>query len=136
MLEETLMITGLYAGLCGLLLVVLYVGVSQRRLATKIGMGAGGDAVLEQRIRAHGNFVESVPIALVLLYLLEQTGVDPIYIHAFGIALVLSRVGHARGISTNAGRSAGRFYGSIGTLLVITVLSVWLLANTVANGVV
>ncbi len=57
------MITGLYAGLCGLLLVMLYVRVSQRRLAMKIGMGAGGDAVLEQRIRAHGNFIESVPIA-------------------------------------------------------------------------
>ena len=74
--------------------------------------------------------------ATVIKALLEQTGVDPIYIHAFGIALVLSRVGHAKGISTNAGRSAGRFYGSLGTLLVIAVLSVWLLANTVANGVV
>jgi len=127
------MITGLYAGLCGLLLVVLYVRVSQRRLATQIGIGAGGDAVLEQRIRAHGNFVESVPIALVLLYLLEQTGVEPIYIHAFGIALVLARVGHAKGISATAGRSAGRFYGSIGTLLVIAALSVWLIVNTVMS---
>ena len=125
------MITATYAGLCGLLLVVLYVRVSQRRLATKIGMGAGGDAVLEQRIRAHGNFIESVPTALMLLYLLEQTGVDPIYMHAFGIALVLARVAHAQGISATAGRSAGRFYGSIGTLLVIAALSVWLVVNTV-----
>ncbi len=125
------MITAIYAGVCGLLLVILYVRVSQRRLATQIGIGAGGDAVLEQRIRAHGNFVESVPIALVLLYLLEQTGVEPIYIHAFGIALVLARVGHAQGISATAGRSAGRFYGSIGTLLVIVALSVWLVVNTV-----
>jgi uncharacterized membrane protein YecN with MAPEG domain len=130
------MITAIYAGLCGLLLVILYVRVSQRRLATKIGMGVGGDTVLEQRIRAHGNFVESVPIALVLLYLLEQTGVYPVYIHVFGTALVLARVAHAQGISTTAGRSAGRFYGSIGTLLIIAALSIWLLANTVANGVV
>ena len=43
------MITGVYAALCGLLLVVLYVRVSQRWLATKIGAGTGGDAVLEQR---------------------------------------------------------------------------------------
>lgn len=125
------MITSLYAGLCGLLLVFLYVRVSQRRLATKIGMGAGGDTVLEQRIRAHGNFIESVPIALILLYLLEQAGVDSVVIHAFGVALVLARVAHAQGISTTAGRSPGRFYGSIGTLLVIAVLSVWLILNTV-----
>ena len=130
------MITSLYAGLCGLLLVILYVRVSQRRLATQIGIGSGGDAVLEQRIRAHGNFIESVPISLVLLYLLEQTGVDSIYIHAFGIALVLARVAHAQGISATAGRSAGRFYGSIGTLLVIAALSIWLLATTVTSAVV
>jgi uncharacterized membrane protein YecN with MAPEG domain len=130
------MITAIYAGLCGLLLVILYVRVSQRRLATKIGMGVGGDTVLERRIRAHGNFIESVPIALVLLYLLEQAGADPIYIHAFGIALVLARVAHAQGISATAGRSAGRFYGSLGTLLIIAALSIWLLANTVANGIV
>jgi len=127
------MITAIYAGLCGLLLVVLYVRVSQRRLATKIGMGVGGDTALEQRIRAHGNFIESVPIALVLLYLLEQSGVEPIYIHAFGIALVLARLAHAQGISATAGRSAGRFYGSIGTLLVIAALSVWLVVNTVVS---
>lgn len=125
------MITALYAGLCGLLLVTLYVRVSQRRLATKIGMGTGGDAILEQRIRAHGNFIESVPIALFLLYLLEQTAVDPIYIHAFGMTLLLARIGHAQGISTTSGRSAGRFYGSIGTLLVTAGLSMWLLVNAI-----
>ncbi len=127
------MITGLYAGLCGLLLVMLYVRVSQRRLATKIGMGTGGDAALEQRIRAHGNFIESVPIALVLLYFLEQTGTDPIYIHAFGAILVLARIGHAQGISTTAGRSAGRLYGSIGTLLIIGALSIWLVVDWLAR---
>jgi uncharacterized membrane protein YecN with MAPEG domain len=125
------MITALYAGLCGLLLVALYVRVSQRRLATKIGMGTGGDAILEQRIRAHGNFIESVPIALVLLYLLEQTGGDPLYIHAFGMTLLLARIGHAQGISTTLGRSAGRFYGSIGTLLVTAGLSIWLVINAI-----
>jgi len=124
------MITGLYAGLCGLLLTILYVRVSQRRLATKIGMGTGSDAVLEQRIRAHGNFIESVPIALILLYLFEQAGVDSIYVHAFGVALVLARVAHAQGISTTSGRSTGRFYGSIGTLLVIAGLSVWIVATS------
>jgi len=123
------MITALYAGLCGLLLVALYIRVSQRRLATKIGMGTGGDAVLEQRIRAHGNFIEAVPVALILLYLLEQTGAESIYVLGFGLALVLARIGHAQGISTTAGRSAGRFYGSIGTLLVIAGLSIWLVVN-------
>jgi len=126
------MITGIYAGLCGLLLITLYIRVSQRRLATKIGVGCGSDEILEQRIRAHGNFIESVPIALILLFLVEQTGADPLYIHAFGIILVLARLGHAQGMSTTLGRSAGRFYGAIGTLLVILALSLWLVVSAVA----
>jgi uncharacterized membrane protein YecN with MAPEG domain len=36
------MITGLYAGLCGVLLLVVSARVIQRRLSAKIGLGAGG----------------------------------------------------------------------------------------------
>jgi len=88
------MITGIYAGICGLLLVVLYVRISQRRLATKIGVGSGGDAELEQRVRAHGNLVESAPFALILLYLIEQTEIGSIYVHALGATFIAARVAH------------------------------------------
>ena len=93
------MITGIYAGICGLLLGVLYVRISQRRLTTKIGVGSGGDAELEQRVRAHGNLVESAPFALVLLYLIEQTGLSSTYIHVFGAAFVFAGVYLARKIT-------------------------------------
>lgn len=125
------MITGMYAALCGLLLVVLYLRVSQRRLATKIGIGSGGDAILEQRIRAHGNFIESVPITLILLYLFEQSGVAALYVHTFGVLLVVARIGHAQGLSSTGGRSAGRFYGSIGTVAIVSALSIWLLIRSI-----
>jgi uncharacterized membrane protein YecN with MAPEG domain len=123
------LITGLYAGLCGVLLVILYLRISQRRLTSKIGLGSGGDADLERRIRAHGNFIESVPMALVLLFLFEHAGAEPMYVHAFGIVLVLSRMAHAQGLSKSAGRSIGRFYGSIGTVLVVAGLSVSVLVK-------
>lgn len=125
------MITGMYAALCGLLLVVLYLRVSQRRLATKIGIGSGGDAILEQRIRAHGNFIESVPITLILLYLFEHSGVAALYVHTFGVLLVVARIGHAQGLSSTGGRSAGRFYGSIGTVAIVSALSIWLLIRSI-----
>ena len=123
------MITGIYAGLCGVLLVGLYLRISQRRLSTKIGLGTGGDDELERRVRAHGNFIESVPMALVLLFLFEHGGAEAAYVHAFGIALVVSRVAHAQGISKMSGRSRGRFYGSIGTVVVIAGLSLAVLAQ-------
>lgn len=127
------MITGIYAGLCGLLLVFLYVRVSQRRLATKIGTGSGGDAVLEQRIRAHANFVENAPLALILLLLFERGGADPIYVHAFGASFVVARILHAEGISKTLARSPGRFYGSVLTLLVIAGLALALVVQAVLH---
>jgi uncharacterized membrane protein YecN with MAPEG domain len=125
------MITGIYAGICGLLLGVLYVRISQRRLTTKIGVGSGGDAELEQRVRAHGNLVESAPFALVLLYLIEQTGLSSTYIHVFGTAFVFARLAHAQGMSTTTGRSAGRFYGSLGTVILLFVMSALLIARSI-----
>lgn len=127
------MITGLYAGLVGLLLVVLYIRVSQRRLAMKIGAGTGGDAELEQRVRAHANLVENAPLALILLLLVEQQGAAPVIVHAFGAAFLVSRILHAQGISSTMGRSTGRFYGSVGTLLVIAGLAIWLLVHALLS---
>jgi len=121
------MITGIYAGICGLLLVVLYIRISQRRLATKIGVGSGGDAELEQRVRAHGNLVESAPFALILLYLIEQTGLSSTYIHVLGAAFVIARLAHAQGMSSTTGRSTGRFVGSLGTVILLFVMSLLLL---------
>ncbi len=123
------MTTGIYAGLCGVFLVLLYLRISQRRMATKIGLGTGGDADLELRVRAHGNFIESVPMALVLLFLFEHSGAEAIYVHAAGVLLLASRIAHAQGLSRTAGRSIGRFYGAIGTVLVIGGLSIALLAT-------
>ena len=98
------MTTGIYAGLCGVLLVLLYLRISQRRMAAKIGLGTGGDADLELRVRAHGNFIESVPMALVLLLLFEHSGAEAIYVHAAGVLLLASRIAHAQGLSRTAGR--------------------------------
>ena len=125
------MITGLYAGICGLLLVVLYVRISQRRLATKIGVGSGGDEELEQRIRAHGNLVESAPFTLILLYLIEQSELSSIYVHVLGASFVVARLAHAQGMSTTIGRSPGRFYGALGTVILLAVMSALLIARSI-----
>lgn len=125
------MITGLYAGICGLLLVVLYVRISQRRLATKIGVGSGGDQELEQRVRAHGNLVETAPLALILLYLIEQTGLSSMYVHGLGAVFVAARLAHAQGMSSTTGRSAGRLYGSLVTVVLLFVMAALLLVRTI-----
>ena len=53
-------ITALYAGLLGLLILVLAFRVVAVRRATEIGLGDGGNALLLSRIRIHGNAAEYV----------------------------------------------------------------------------
>ena len=116
-----------YAGILGLVALVLAALVVRQRGKTKTGLGTGGHLALEQAIRVHANFVEYVPLILILLLLLELGGLAPLWLHLMGIALVLGRVLHAWGLSTSAGESFGRAAGTAltwGTLLVALVLCI------------
>lgn len=108
-------VTALYAGLCGLLLLTLAARVVARRRSAKIGLGVRDDRTLEQRVRAHGNAVEYVPIAVLLLLVAELSGLAQGWLHAAGIALVASRLAHAWGLTRSAGSSPGRVFGTLGT---------------------
>lgn len=120
-------ITGLYAALCALIALILASRVSLRRRSAQVGLGTGGDAQLGQRIRAHANFVEYVPLALILLLVLELDHVQPALLHVFGIVLVLARIAHAWGLSTSAGVTPGRLLGTLGTWLVTLAMALLLL---------
>ena len=69
-------ITALYAGLLGILMLILAFRVVAVRRTTSIGLGDGGHALLLSRIRIHGNAAEYVPLALILMLILELNGGD------------------------------------------------------------
>ena len=112
-----------YAGLCALLVLFLAVRVAMWRYAHKIGLGDGGDRELIKRVRAHGNAVEYLPLCLILLGGMELNGYPAPIIHGFGVALVLSRVAHAFGLSRSSGVSAGRFAGTLVTWLLMLAMA-------------
>lgn len=87
-------ITAFYAGILALWLLYLAFAVIQLRLAHKVSLGDGGVDDLECRIRGHGNAVEQVPIALILLGLSEGLGTPGWVLHIFGVMLVAGRVLH------------------------------------------
>ncbi len=122
-----------YAALCGLLLIALSAQVVLARRRYRVGLGVGTEEGMRQVARVQANFAEYVPLAVVLLVLSELSGLPTAAVHAAGIALVASRVLHAWGLSRSPGRSFGRFYGTAGTWLVITGLSLWLLYATTAG---
>jgi uncharacterized protein len=120
-------ITSLYAALSIIFLLVLGSRVVQRRRAAHIGLGDGGDAELQRRIRAHANAIENLPLALLGLLLLELGGLQGWALHALGAAMLVSRVLHAAGLSKRSGVSFGRFWGMLGTWLVLLAIAVLLL---------
>jgi uncharacterized membrane protein YecN with MAPEG domain len=120
-------ITGLYAALLTLLVLGLAARVMWLRRRTRIGLGDGGDRDVACAVRTHGNAIEYVPLALILLLVLELNQTLPMLLHVFGIALLLARIVHAIGLSSSPGYSAGRAVGSALTMLVVTVMAVMLL---------
>ena len=116
-------ITGIYAGLTGLLLLVISYRVSKLRQKFSVGIGSGGHEELERAIRVQGNFTEYAPFILILLVFSEYQGVPSWGMHAAGVTLVVGRVLHAWGLSQESGRSFGRFVGTTVTWLLLLVLS-------------
>jgi uncharacterized membrane protein YecN with MAPEG domain len=117
------MITLLYAGLCALLVLVLAVRVAHWRFRHKIGLGDGGDKELLQRMRAHGNAVEYLPLCLILLGGLELNGYPNGLIHGFGATLFVSRLAHAWGLSRHSGSSVGRVSGMVFTWAIMLAMA-------------
>jgi len=113
-------ITAFYAALLAGLFVLLSVRVIGARRRYRQALGAG-HPMLERAIRAHGNFAEYVPLALILLGLLEGMGLPGWAVHALGTALVAARAAHAWGI----GREPEVFlWRTLGMGLTFTVLGV------------
>ena len=121
------MITTLYAGLLGLLYVGLIVYVVLGRYKYRIGLGDGGNPALARRIRIHGNFVENVPFALLLLFLIDNAQTSPMIVHLLGTLLVLGRLLHAWGLCCSETTSFGRMAGMTLTMGVIVACAVILL---------
>jgi uncharacterized membrane protein YecN with MAPEG domain len=127
-------VTGLYAGILGLLLVVLAWRVSMTRSKLRVWMGHGDDLHLALAIRAHGNAVEWIVPMLLLFLVAELDGANRIFLHACGATFVFARIAHARGLSRTGKESAGRFWGTLGSWLVLAALAVWDIAAFARSG--
>ncbi len=126
-------VTVLAAALLGLIFTALSVRVVTGRNSSKIMLGEGASSAPEAQpllvaIRSHANFAEFVPICLIMLAGLEARSGQTVLVEALAIVLVLSRIAHPIGIgmpSPNPFRAAG----FVGTLLVLSVTSLALLAG-------
>ncbi len=110
------MITPLYAALIALIFVVLSVRTLLLRRRLGIAIGTGEDQELTRAMRAHSNFAEYVPLALILFYFLEvQTDAD-LWIHVLCLSIITGRLLHAYGVSQVEENYRFRVAGMILTL--------------------
>ena len=115
-------ITMITAGLLGLLLLFLGGYVIAGRVSFKVNIGDGGNEEMQRRMRAQANFVEYVPMALILIALMENATIGPHWLLiALGAVLVVGRFWHAQGLLSSSGTSPGRFVGTNMTIGVILV---------------
>ena len=63
-------VTPLYAALCGLLLILLSQRVIRQRHRYKVALGDAGEPQIRRAMRVQANFVEYVPMAIILLGIL------------------------------------------------------------------
>jgi len=120
-------ITGIYAALATLLVLLLAARVSLGRASTRIYFGDGGHAELALRLRAHANALENLPLALLLLLLLELNQTQPLWLHVLGILLIVARILHAVGLSRSGASGIGRSAGTGLTWLTMLVMALLLL---------
>jgi uncharacterized protein len=91
-------ITGLYLAVLALLYVVLALQVSRLRRGNRVLFGDGDNIKLRSAIRAHANFAEYVPIIVLLVAMLEMSGLPAARVHLLMAALLVARLIHPLGM--------------------------------------
>ena len=122
--------TAVYAALLALIYLGLSGWVVGGRLSGNVLHGDGGDEGLQKRIRSQANFGEYVPVALILVALLEAGGAAHGLIQGLLLVLLVARLLHPFGMFApeNSPRQfACRGGGIIATFGVILVAAATLL---------
>ncbi len=105
--------------------------IGRIRASEKIFHGDGGNALLARRMRAHLNFVENVPLTLLLFGVIELAGKGGQWMSIVGGAFILARVAHMMGLDEERPNLL-RAGGSLVTML--TQLGLAVIAVLIALG--
>jgi len=125
-MPSLLNVSPIYVALLGLVFIVLTMRAGLYRAKTKIFIGVGDDPEMLRRMRGQANFVETVPMAVFLLVIMEVLGASGLWLHSLGGALLAGRIAHYLGLAQLA-PPVFRVVGMVATLGTILVSSIWVL---------
>ena len=120
-------IVAFYIALHLILAPILMFRVGQIRIKEKISIGDGNSPALIARIRAHGNYTETAPFALIGLIAMAMLTAHPIALHLFGAVFLIGRILHAHGMAQKDANGKGRLYGMMMTLFTFFGTAAYLL---------
>lgn len=122
-------ITPYYAAILALLFIILSVKTIKTRREHKVAIGDGGEKSILRASRVHANFSEYVPLALLLITMLEIQSYAQWIIHSLCITLVTARIVHAYGVSQTNENFKFRIFGTAMTINIIGICAFLLLAK-------
>jgi len=125
------MILPIYAAILTLLYVALSIRTLRLRRTLRIAIGDAGNERMLRAMRVHSNFAEYVPLALLLIYLAETLGAQPLLVHGLGLCLLAGRAVHAFGVSRLREDYRFRVAGMALTFTTLVVSAVWLLIASI-----
>lgn len=127
----SMQVTILFVGLLALIQIPLTVMVGFRRVQTGIQFFDGGDQTLLCRMRAHGNYTETVPVVIIAMAAAEIAAMPHWALWAGGISLLVGRLMHAA-ILVTKGWGNPRAIGMILTFIPMAGFGGWCIYGALA----
>ena len=125
-------VTAAYLAVLALVYVALSVQVIRLRRRNLTGFGDAGDTQLRGAIRAHAHFAEYVPITVLMVAMLEASGLAVVAVHGLMGALLVARLVHPFGMHAKSGTlqfGIGRVGGMTITTGVMIISAVLILSR-------
>lgn len=122
-LPITLMYTGIFAIFA--LVLSFRAGSFRGKSGISVLFGDPPNMELAERVRVHQNFLEYVPIMLILMGLIEANGGSSMFLYVVGDLLIIARIAHAIGLKHDNMAHKGRAIGAGGTALITLVTAVY-----------
>lgn len=119
------MITFVFAGFFGLFFMLLTAKTIITRRKVKIAVGIDGNETLARISRAHGNFAEYAPLALLFSYFCETSGYDKYLLSILLTSLFIGRICHFYGVTIAEPKNKIIKFRIIGMAITITVISIF-----------
>ena len=124
-------ITATYAAVLTIFLIAMSFYVIITRARTDTLLGHGDSVPMLVAMRRHGNLIEYMPFAILIMALAEIQGLSATWLHVAGIALVAGRLIHPFGVAAKS-PLAPRVIGILATFAAILIPAGAILFSTLA----